>query len=251
MSPWRRRLLGRVCGSLVGVRTAEKLVALTFDDGPDPAGTPAVLDALARHGMKATFFLVGVRAVRHPDLVARIVAGGHAIGNHSWDHPSLPTLPARAVADQLRRTRAALAPHGARLMRPPYGHQDLATHLVAKALGYRVVIWNALGEDWRDDDAETIAGRILARVAPGSIVLLHDTLHTFEAERFRDRGPTVAAIGLLAARLPGWRFVTVPQLRASGRPRNRYWTDRADPGWLASLETAPADPTGAAAQRQG
>ena len=101
-------------------------MALTFDDGPDPEHTPRLLEVLARHGAKATFFMVGARAARHPELVARVAAEGHEIGNHGWDHPSLPALPSAAVAGQLERTRAVLAPHGQALMRPPYGHQDLA-----------------------------------------------------------------------------------------------------------------------------
>ena len=85
----------RTCllGTVVGVRTGERVAALTFDDGPDPESTPALLDLLARHRAKGTFFLVGKRAAKHPALVDRLLAEGHAIGNHSWDHPALPTLP--------------------------------------------------------------------------------------------------------------------------------------------------------------
>jgi peptidoglycan-N-acetylglucosamine deacetylase len=232
------RALSPIAGSIVAARTAERRIALTFDDGPDPATTPAILDVLARHGMRATFFLVGERAARHPDLVRRIAGEGHEIGNHSWDHPSLPTLPSRAVADQLRRTRAALAPHGEALMRPPFGNQTLRTWLAARRLGYRVVIWTVMGEDWRDDAAETIAGRILARAAPGAIVLLHDSLHAFEAERYRDRTPTVGALDILAERLPDYGFVTVSELLRSGRPRRRYWVRAPKREWLAGLDAA-------------
>ena len=235
-----RRLRARLCGSTMAVRTAEAAIALTFDDGPDPASTPAVLEALARHGMKATFFMVGARAARHPELVARVADAGHEIGNHSWDHPSLPTLGVRAVARQLGRTRAVLAPRGGTLMRPPYGHQSLGSHLVARGLGYRVVIWNVVATDWLADDAATLAGRVLERAAPGAIVLLHDTLYTFEQERFRDRAPTIGALAILAERLPGYRFVTVSELLRLGTPVRRYWTARADPAWLATLGTDAA-----------
>ena len=83
-----------VLGSLIRVSTTEPVIALTFDDGPHPVDTPALLEVLARHRARATFFLVGKSAARHPELVARIVAEGHAVGGHTWDHPSLPTLPA-------------------------------------------------------------------------------------------------------------------------------------------------------------
>ena len=104
------RLLRPFCGSIVAVRTPEKLIALTFDDGPDPEWTPRVLDALAALGMRATFFLVGEPAERHPALVERILAEGHEAGSHSWDHPSLPELAPRAAAAQIARTRAVLGP---------------------------------------------------------------------------------------------------------------------------------------------
>ena len=238
------RTLRPVFGSTIGAVTQERLVALTFDDGPDPDWTPALLDALAALGAKATFFMVGDRAARHPELVARVAAEGHAVGNHSWDHPSLPSLSSAAVAEQLTRARAALAPHnkthGGMLMRPPYGHQNLRTFRVARRLGYRPIFWNVSGGDWRGKDAETLAAAIVPQVAPGAIVLLHDSLYSFEDPAYRDRAPTIAAIGLLAERLPGYRFVTVPDLLRNARPRTRYWTFQPSAGELESLEFAEA-----------
>lgn len=235
------RTLRPVAGSLVSVRTEAPCLALTFDDGPDPESTPQVLEALARHGMRATFFLVGERARRHPDLVARIAAAGHEIGNHSWDHPSLPTLPDAALAEQIDRTRAVLAPHGQKLLRPPYGDQSLRSHLAARRRGYRVVIWSIVGRDWLDSPAEEIADRIIAEAAPGGIVLLHDTLYSFAEDRHRDRRPTIGALALLAERLPGYRFVTVSELLGRGRPVTRYWTRAPKAGWLGGLSVAPGD----------
>lgn len=240
-SVWRRgrdRALRPLLGSLAAVSTSEKLIALTFDDGPDPASTPAVLEMLALLGMKATFFLVGLRAARHPELVARILAEGHEIGNHSWNHPVLPLLSSHEVAAQLRRTRAVLPTQGPRLMRPPYGAQSLRTRLLARRAGCEVVMWNVSGADWRADDAETLAGRIAGAAAPGAIVLLHDTLFSFEEERFRDRAPTIGALDLLARRLPDYRFVTVSELLRHGRPVRRYWAQQPGPAALAALDTA-------------
>ena len=233
------RLLRPFCGSIVAVRTPEKLIALTFDDGPDPEWTPRVLDALAAHGMRATFFLVGERAERHPELVERILAEGHEAGSHSWDHPSLPELAPAAAAEQIARTRAVLGSRDAGLLRPPYGHQSLATWRLARAEGYRVVMWSIAAGDWRSDDGATLASRILAEAAPGAIVLLHDSLYTCEEPEFRDREPTIAALGILAERLPGWRFVTVSDLLAQGRPELRYWSRRGKARWLARQKSAP------------
>jgi peptidoglycan/xylan/chitin deacetylase (PgdA/CDA1 family) len=234
------RALGPFAGSLVAVRSREKLMALTFDDGPDPDWTPRLLDLLARRGMRGTFFLVGARAARYPELVARIAAEGHEIGNHSWDHPSLPTLSWRAVAAQLARARAALAPHGARLMRPPYGDQTPASHLIARCLGYRVVLWSVNPHDWEARDAEALAERILAKAGPGAIVLLHDTLYSYADAAFCDRSPTLGAVEILAERLADFRFVTVSELMRRGRPVRRYRMKRSRDAWLADLQTDPA-----------
>ena len=247
----RNRLLRGLYGSTVGVRTDEKLIALTFDDGPDPDSTPRLLETLDRLGAKATFFMVGARAARHPDLVARVAAEGHEIGNHTWDHPSLPGLAPQAVADQIERTRAALAPHGRILMRPPHGHQNLRTHRVLRRLGYRVVCWSVSGEDWLGRDAETIADGILGRVKPGSIVLLHDSLYSYEDTAFRDRGPTIAAVARLIERLPGWRFVTVSELIRYGAAHELFWAQKPERGYMKTLNTAEfqrrmPDPAGGA-----
>jgi peptidoglycan/xylan/chitin deacetylase (PgdA/CDA1 family) len=232
------RAKARLFGTVVGVRTAAPAAALTFDDGPDPESTPALLGILARHRAKGTFFLVGKRAARHPELVARLLAEGHAIGNHSWDHPSLPRLPFAGVAGQLRRAAAAIdAP--LRLMRPPYGDQSLASHLAARRFGYTVVTWGVVGADWAEDDGAAIAGRILGGLHPGAIVLLHDTLASFTAEACRDRGPMLAAVETVLAARPDWRFLTVPGLMALGPPRRRYWIQSTDPAYLAGLSLHP------------
>jgi peptidoglycan/xylan/chitin deacetylase (PgdA/CDA1 family) len=236
------RLLARAFGTVTGVRTPEPAAALSFDDGPDPEATPRLLDLLGRAGAKATFFLVGARAARHPELVARIAAEGHAVGNHGWDHPALPGLRPAAVLDQLRRTAAAIEAAGVarpRLMRPPYGDQSLPSHLAARRLGLTVTAWSVDGADWEADDGATVAARVLAGLHPGAIVLLHDSLASWGDERFRDRRPTLEAVAAVLAARPDWRFLTVPELLALGRPRRRWWAQRTDPAFLARLTLHP------------
>lgn len=232
------RALAPWYGSTVSVRTSKPLMALTFDDGPDPATTPALLDALARLGARATFFVVGARAERHPALIARIAAEGHEIGNHSWSHPSLPTLASAEIAAQIGRTRGALGTLGRRLMRPPYGDQDFRTNRIARGLGYRVVLWNISGADWMGHDSATLAERIVAQAAPGAIVLLHDSLCSFESETFRDRTPTIEAVAKVVEALPDYAFVTVSELLAQGRPVERARTKVSPRGYLNSLGSA-------------
>lgn len=238
MSGFATRAKARLFGTVVGVRTGAQAAALTFDDGPDPESTPALLEILARHGARGTFFLVGKRAAKHPGLVARLLAEGHAIGNHSWDHPSLPRLSAAAVTGQLRRAAAAIG-RPLELMRPPYGDQSLASHLAARRLGYTVVTWGVVGADWAEDDGATIAGRILDGLHPGAIVLLHDTLASFTAEACRDRGPMLEAVEAVLTARPDWQFLTVPGLLALGPPRRRYWIQSNDAAYLAMLRLHP------------
>jgi peptidoglycan/xylan/chitin deacetylase (PgdA/CDA1 family) len=210
-------------GSLTRVATREPAIALTFDDGPDPESTPQVLEVLERHGARGTFFLVGKRAARHPDLVARLVAGGHAVANHSWDHPSFRRIDGATRRSQIRACAEALLSAGdtpgPRLFRPPFGEQSLASRLDAWRAGHTVVGWDVVAEDWRDDPAETLNQRVMRRLRRGSIVLFHDSLYVTEEARFRDRAPMLAALEILLGRLaPAFRFVTVPELLRLGRP---------------------------------
>jgi len=200
------------------VETSESVVALTFDDGPSPLYTPRLLEILERHQVLATFFMVGDAAQEHPDLVRQVAEKGHAIGNHSWDHPKLSSLRGDDRRRQIRACASALAPYGERLFRPPYGEQSLASRLDALWLGYTVITWDLDAEDWRECDPQTIAARIRAGVRPGSIVLLHDAIYRSRhaAPRY-DRQPTIDAVEIVLRQLGDrYRFVTIPQLLRSG-----------------------------------
>jgi len=160
------------------VRTTESIVALTLDDGPDPKYTPRVLDLLAEHRAKATFFLVGVNARAEPALVKRIVDEGHSIGNHTFNHLELELLTAQQVKAEIDRGQTALIAAGAprpRLFRPPKGYTDEVVGVLADAERYRTVFWDACVEHFVDHQAVP-AGveQMLARAAPGAIILAHD-----------------------------------------------------------------------------
>lgn len=223
-------------GVTTRVATRHAVAALTFDDGPDPEWTPRLLEILERHGARGTFFMVGKSAARWPEVVARVAAGGHALANHTWDHPSLPTLRGRYRRRQIRWCEEALAPHGVKLFRPPYGHITPAAQLDARLLGYRAVTWSAVAEDWLDDPAETLVERVERRLEPGAIALFHDRLYTTVDERFSDRRPTLLAVEMLLERWAGrLRFTTVPELLSLGRPRNWHDYHRPDLAWLRRL----------------
>jgi peptidoglycan/xylan/chitin deacetylase (PgdA/CDA1 family) len=208
-------------GTLLRVATDEPLIALTFDDGPHPDDTPKVLDVLARHGARGTFFVVGQSAAEQGDLIARMVASGHAIGHHSWNHLSFPRLSEPERLHQFLMTSAALGGAVSRpfLFRPPFGEQSVASLRTARSLGYTVVAWDVVAEDWRDDPAEVLEARVLRRLRRGSIVVFHDTLYLAQEDRFRDRAPMLEALDRLLTRLRGqYHCVTVPELLRSGRP---------------------------------
>jgi len=172
-------------------------IALTFDDGPDPAHTPAVLDRLRALGVSATFFVIGSRAEAHPDLIARIAEEGHEIGHHSYDHtPPHQTSAVRLVAEA-RRTSALLARllgRPTRLCRPPYGKLTPGKLLGLWALGQTVVLWNRDPKDFACGSADPIRRWFQTEpLAGGDIVLLHD-VHAHVA-------PALDAVVERAARL--------------------------------------------------
>ena len=218
-----RRLISmtaRPFGTLLRVETDEPLIALTFDDGPHPIDTPRVLDVLARYGAYGTFFVVGRSVAEHTEVVARLVERGHAVGHHSWNHPSFPHLSELERLQQFLMTSTALGGMVSSpfLFRPPFGEQSVASLHTARGLGYTVVAWDVVGEDWLDLSEAAILDRMMRRLRRGSIVVLHDTLFVAREERFRDRGPMLAALaGLLERLSKDFRFVTVPELLRSGR----------------------------------
>jgi len=182
-------------------------IALTFDDGPDPARTPALLDALRELDVKATFFVVGDRVDAHPDLCARIAREGHEVGNHTYSHRYLPLAPARAVERELRATDRAIADatgHVPDLARPPYGGRSPWTVRAFARLAKRVVLWDVNSFDWKGKPPSDVAARVCDRAKAGSIVLFHDTA----ADR------TIATLRLVvpALRARGYELVTVGQI---------------------------------------
>lgn len=155
-----------------------RCVALTFDDGPDPATTPALLELLARHRVEAAFFVVGARAAAAPELTAAIHAQGHLLGNHSYEHGNLTNFySTRRLVAELDRTQQLLqrtAGSAPRHYRPPIGLSNPNTFAAARALGLTVVGWDVRSLDTQSRDPAAIVARIERRLRPGSIVLLHD-----------------------------------------------------------------------------
>ena len=224
-------------GTITHVETEDPVAALTFDDGPHPEFTPRLLDILERYQARATFFCVGKFAQSHPDIVQRAAQAGHAIGNHSWDHPSFPLITASERRSQIRACANAIAPFGQRLFRPPYGHQSVGSRLDAQWLGYQVVTWNVVLNEHLVRDADSMADWLVNQIQPGSVILLHDRLFDALEERYFDREPLLKAVNMLLERLGDrFRFITIPELLRHGRPQRQNWYRKADVNWLNKLK---------------
>ena len=172
---WGSHLLTPAC--VWRGRRTERAVALTFDDGPDPEHTPAVLDVLAREEVTAAFFLIGRRAAAAPGVVRRIAAAGHDLGNHTWSHRSLWGLGPRETARELRGGHDVIAQTAGRapaFFRPPWGKTNLAMFPTLRALGTPCVFWTVQPEGRRAVAPDEQLHRAAARVRAGAIFDLHD-----------------------------------------------------------------------------
>lgn len=227
-----RFLRGPLLGTITHVHTTAPVAALTFDDGPDPVSTPRVLEVLNRHEAKATFFVLGKHAARYPKLIECIAQAGHAVANHSFDHPRFPAVTRKERIAQMRACEAAIAPYGHKLFRPPHGLQSIRSRLDALRLGYRIVTWNVVAYDWENREPEWTVNLLETQVTPGSIVLLHDVLYDAERDSGVDRQQMLTALDSFLSRNPAkLSFVTVPELLKSGRPHMARWFVRSDADW--------------------
>ena len=183
--------------------TANKFVALSFDDGPNGSTTPQLLNILDQYNVKATFFLIGRQVAPNAAIVQRMVDSGHIIGNHTWDHKDLTSLSAAEAKSEVDRTQDAIAnasgvtPY---FVRPPYGAINDSTRA---AIGFPTIEWSVDPEDWKNKDANIVFNRVITNTQAGSIVLSHDIYQS-----------TVDAYARIVPQLlnDGFTLVTIPQL---------------------------------------
>jgi len=188
-------------------------IAMTFDDGPSATLTPKLLDILAAHHIKVTFFVLGEMVAEHPEILARAAREGHEIASHSWSHPNLAKMSQEGVRSQLQRTddeiKNAIGKRPT-LFRPPYGsiteHQKRWIH---DEFGYDIILWDVDPLDWKRPGPAVVRSRILKETRPGSIVLSHD-IHP----------GTIEAMGSTFDELQakGFKFVTVSELIGMATP---------------------------------
>jgi len=182
-------------------------IAMTFDDGPSATLTPKLLDILATHQIKATFFVIGENVAEHPEIVTRAAREGHEIGNHSWSHPNFGKMSDDGVRRQVQRTDDAIkSATGSRptLLRPPYGSITAREkRWIHDQFGYQIILWDVDPYDWKRPGPSVVRNRILKETRPGSIVLSHD-IHPGTIEAMPSTFDALEA--------KGFKFVTVSEL---------------------------------------
>jgi peptidoglycan/xylan/chitin deacetylase (PgdA/CDA1 family) len=200
--------------TFTGLHRGSKQLALTYDDGPNDPHTLHLLDVLANHDVKATFFLIGRFVKERKDIVRLISDAGHTIGNHTFTHPNLIFASDSRTWKELQDCRDAI--HDAigahsNLFRPPFGGRRPGTLQIARSLGLIPVMWNVTGYDWNAKPADYVERRVRRQVRGGDVMLLHDGGHRGMGA---DRSQTVVATDRLITRYKaeGYEFVTVPEM---------------------------------------
>ena len=198
------------------VGSAEKLVALTFDDGPSPVWTPKILDELNNAGVKATFFMLGEHVAKYPEVARRVVKEGHDIGNHTYDHHVLIYYTMEELENEITcadNVIKEVTGVTTRYFRPPKAWLTPDEKIKVKQMGYKIILWSLNSKDWVGFDDKYIVNYILRNIRPGDILLFHDSGGAFSSEGGK-RKQTVKSIGKLVEKLKekGYKFVTITQL---------------------------------------
>lgn len=198
------------------VRAAEKLAALTFDDGPSAVWTPKILDELNKAQVKATFFMLGEYVEKYPAVARRVAEEGHEIGNHTYDHHVLIYYTPQELKDEINRAEyviknvTGVTP---KYFRPPKAWLTQKEKAILDQMGYRVILWSLNSKDWVSFHDKQITSYLLRRIQPGDIILFHDSGGAFTTEG-GDRAQTVKTIPRLVKKLKekGYRLVTITEL---------------------------------------
>lgn len=198
-------------GKLYWAGSAEdKKVALTFDDGPEDHWTPKILAILKEKNVKATFFVIGKQAQAYPEMLQKIDAEGHVIGNHTLDHTSLITLDKQGVAKELEECSSiihSITGKTPKLVRPPFGFHNENVDSVIYSKNQFIILWSVDTDDWKGFDSATVKDRVIPKMKNGYIVLQHDGVNPHLG------GSVEALPGIIdELKKQGYSFVTIPEL---------------------------------------
>lgn len=203
-------------GTIYKVEVPEKVVALTFDDGPSPVWTPQILDALKKADVKATFFMIGEYVEKYPQIARTVADEGHDIGNHSYDHKVLIYYRMDTLEREINEAEKVIQDVTGiktRYFRPPKAWLTYQEKEKIKEMGYEIVLWTLNSKDWVTFDDKYIVRFLVHNVKPGDIILFHDGGGVFSTEG-GNRNETVKTIPQLVEKLrgKGYRFVTITEL---------------------------------------
>lgn len=204
-----------------GLERGSKQIALTFDDGPNDPDTLNLLEILAKHEVRATFFLIGRYVRRRPDIAVALAAQGHTVGNHTFSHPLLIFQSRSRIREEVIRCRQAIgeaAVESSNLFRPPWGGRRPGVFGLVREIGLEPIMWSVTAYDWNAPSADYIERKVAAQIRGGEVVLLHDGGH---AAFGTDRSRTTQAVDRLIARYKseGYQFVTVPEMMSCAKKR--------------------------------
>ena len=210
--------------SFIGLAPGSKQLALTYDDGPNDPDTLRLIDVLALHNVKATFFVLGKFVGQKPQIVRALVSAGHVIGNHSWDHPRLIFASNAELHRQIERTQSAVydacgvAPV---LFRPPFGGRRPGTLSEVRRIGLEPIMWNVTCYDWKPTTADKVFAHAQRQIRGGDVILMHDG---DQRAMGADRSHTVEATDRLIVRYraDGFEFVTVPNMMLHPTATDNY-----------------------------
>jgi peptidoglycan/xylan/chitin deacetylase (PgdA/CDA1 family) len=200
--------------TFTGLPRGTKQLALTYDDGPNDPHTLRLLEVLAKHEVRATFFLIGRYVRQRPEIAREIAQAGHVVGNHTFSHPLLVFKSAAEIRQELSDSRSALqeavGEHSI-LFRPPFGGRRPAVLRIARQMGFELIMWNVTGFDWNAPPSGVIEQKVSKQIRGGDVILLHDGGHK---QMGADRSQTVLATGRLIERYKGegCEFATIPQM---------------------------------------
>jgi peptidoglycan-N-acetylglucosamine deacetylase len=207
----RSQLYGR---TFLGTPGRGRKLALTYDDGPNHPYTGDLLEVLARHGVRATFFMIGKYVAGRPEIARAVAQGGHEIGNHTFSHPNLVFCSANQIESELRQCEAALADavgEHSRWFRPPFGGRRPAVLRIVRRLGFEPIMWSVSARDWKLPSARAIEEHVAEHTRGGDVILMHDGSHRGLGT---DRTNTVRATDAYIRRMKdqGFEFVSVGEM---------------------------------------